>query len=75
MFNNRRAKRGAELYDFLMSKRFDRATEAECRGIIDSLASGYRESDKYLRAGRKSWLPIEDAKIALTRLPGCEDGR
>ncbi|MET0742703.1 MAG: hypothetical protein ABWY78_04975 [Microvirga sp.] len=75
VFNNRRASRGCELYDFVMSKRFDRYTEKECRGVIDSLASGYRESDRAFRDGRKSWLPYRDALDALGRLPGVADER
>lgn len=56
-FNNRRALRGAELYDLLMALRYDRETaktlkvwRAFCR-----LAAMFRAEDKADREGRKSW--------------------
>lgn len=74
-FNNRRWARGTEIYDFLMSRRFERAHESEARSFLDALASGYREQDKAARDGRKSWVTFEEAKAKLDRLPGCLDGR
>lgn len=60
-FDNRRMKRGAELYDLLMVTRFDRS-DAGRKGTqseLSSLASAYRRADKVKRAGRKSWIPLE----------------
>lgn len=56
-FNNRRKRRGAELYDLYMAHRFDRAvaTELGVFQAINRLASDYREQDKAERAGRRSW--------------------
>jgi NTP pyrophosphatase (non-canonical NTP hydrolase) len=57
-FHNRRRDRGAELYDILMCKRYDRKgelTEKEARRIVDSLCRAYRDADKSARNGRKSW--------------------
>ena len=79
VFNNRRASRGAELYDFVMNMRIvsDRSGPEvkECRAIIEALAGGYRESDKRHRDGRRSWMTLDEAKLALNRLAGCSDGR
>lgn len=61
-FYNRRNIRGAQMYDILMSKRYDRATESEARGLLDRLARAARDADKALRDGRPSWLPFEQAK-------------
>jgi len=59
-FNNRRAKRGAELYDLYMAHRFDRAaaTDAKVISLMNRLASNYRRQDQDQRAGRRSWRPL-----------------
>lgn len=56
-WNNRRAVRGAELYDLLMVTRFDRqaATENKVWRTINRLAGRYRDEDKARREGRRSW--------------------
>lgn len=66
-FNNRRAIRGAELYDLFMAMRYDRseAVKAGAWTIMCNLARAYRDSDKALRDGRKSW----DMKETINRLP------
>ncbi len=56
-FNNRRKARGAELYDFFMAHRFDRA-EAARLGFLQAmnrLASIWRDEDKGKREARRSW--------------------
>lgn len=56
-FNNQRAMRGAELYDLAMALRHDRKT-ATAYGVLKlmwRLCSLFRDEDKRLRAGRKSW--------------------
>jgi hypothetical protein len=81
-WNNRKAVRGDEMYDFLMLRRFgddavkgknSRAYANECLAIVDSLLSGYREADKERRAGRRSYNDLGDAKARLNRLPSCPD--
>lgn len=55
-FNNRRMTRGAELYDILMSGRFERATHAgSWRPLMTQIATHYRDKDKAERDGRQSW--------------------
>jgi predicted nucleic acid-binding Zn ribbon protein len=57
-WHNRRRDRGAELYDILMCKRYERngeLTEKVARRLVDSLCRAYRDGDKTARAGRKSW--------------------
>jgi hypothetical protein len=64
-FMNRRKKRGAQLYDFVMSKRYDRINENDARSLIDNLARAARDADKHERDGRPSWIPFEEAKKAV----------
>lgn len=56
-WNNRRAVRGAEMYDLFMALRFQRelATEMQLRTVMTQLASAFREDDLKKRAGRRSW--------------------
>ncbi|RWQ35508.1 MAG: transcriptional regulator [Mesorhizobium sp.] len=56
-WNNRRMKRGAELYDLYMAHRFDRANAKDLRVFqaINRMASNFREEDRTERAGRQSW--------------------
>lgn len=56
-WNNRRAVRGAELYDLFMALRFDRqtATLLKVWKLLNRLAAIYRAEDKRDRAGRLSW--------------------
>lgn len=53
--NNRRMTRGAELYDFYMSMRFERATHSGNIAVMNQMAAAWREDDKVNRAGRYSW--------------------
>lgn len=66
-WNNRRMVRGAELYDLLMADNYERDLRGEHKllGLAHSLMRAYRDSDKHLRNGRKSW----DAKEAIDRVP------
>lgn len=81
-FNNRRAVRGAELYDLYMAHRFERP-EAQANGVfkaINRLASNWREQDRRERSGRKSWRPFQkifDAKpyLGAVRLGWMRAGR
>jgi hypothetical protein len=60
-WNNRRAVRGAQLYDLWMITRYERGL-ARLRGvwtIMCNLARAYRDSDQHLRAGRRSWRRID----------------
>lgn len=56
-FNNRRAKRGAELYDLFMALRHDRAvaTAFKVWRLLNRLAAGFRAEDVAERDGRRSW--------------------
>lgn len=59
-WNNRRLKRGAELYDLFMAHRFDRkaAGEAKVISLMNRLASNFRREDQDTRGGRRSWRPL-----------------
>lgn len=56
-FNNRRSKRGAEIYDLLMALRHDRhtATVLKVWTLLSRCAAIYREEDRAERDGRRSW--------------------
>jgi len=55
-FNNRRAMRGAEMYDLVMAGRFERATHAGMwRPTLTLLATHYRDKDRRERDGKQSW--------------------
>jgi len=56
-FNNRRALRGAEMYDLMMKYRYDRkaASQDGTWSQLCALATAARASDHTLRAGRISW--------------------
>ncbi len=56
-WNNRRATRGAELYDLYMAHRFDRQA-AQALGVfqaINRMASNWRQEDRDARGARRSW--------------------
>lgn len=55
-FNNRRASRGAAMYDYYMAMRFQRATHGQSIAILNQMASMFREEDRKDRAGRMSWI-------------------
>lgn len=59
-FNNRRAQRGAVLYDLFMATRYqrDEAKDAGCWTFMCALAADWREEDRKERDGRKSWRPF-----------------
>lgn len=60
-WNNRRATRGATVFDLLMALRFERtlAKKLKVWTLLCRLAFEYRQEDIRLRAGRKSWRPPE----------------
>lgn len=76
-YNNRRAMRGAELYDIVMAWRFGDGEGRinEARDLLCSLVSGYNEEDKRSRPGRRSYMKYRTAKHNLNRLPGVPDNR
>ena len=56
-FNNRRAMRGAELYDLFMATRYERES-AVSKGVwtnMCKLAASWKQEDDRERAGRHSW--------------------
>ena len=55
-FNSRRMTRGAEMYDYVMSGRFERATHAGMwRPVLTTMATHFRDADRRDRDGRQSW--------------------
>lgn len=58
-FNNRRAMRGAELYDLVMALRYDRGASKALHvwRLICRMAATFRQEDERERDGRKSWRP------------------
>lgn len=64
--NRRRITRGAELYDIVMSARFERPGERPEPGLYDRMIQAYRSADLALRSGRPSWQKVTQA---ITRLP------
>lgn len=56
-WNNRRMKRGAELYDFMMVLRFERGRAKALRlwTMMCRLVAIFREEDRTQRSGRRSW--------------------
>ncbi len=62
LFNNRRAVRGAQLYDLVMAHRFerDRAQKAGVLKLMWRMCSMFWEEDKEQRAGRRSWDDLRD---------------
>ena len=55
VFNNRRMTRGAELYDYYMSMRYERDTHSGNIAIMNQMAMKWRDEDKASRDGRQSW--------------------
>jgi hypothetical protein len=66
-FNNRRALRGAEMYDLMMKCRFDRksAKDDATWSQLCALASAYRAADKEQRDGRVSWDQNAQADLPM----------
>jgi hypothetical protein len=58
-FNNRRALRGADLYDVLMCMRYDRDNAEGALSLLCRMASNFRALDRREREGRRSWLGLE----------------
>lgn len=67
-FNNRRAGRGAEIYDLMMALRYERetATESAIWSKACALLAHFRTEDERERNGRKSW---QDHKAVTERKP------
>ncbi|SEE60114.1 hypothetical protein SAMN05519104_6687 [Rhizobiales bacterium GAS188] len=65
-FANRRAQRGADLYDLFMASRFDLATAKDLKlwRMMNRLASHFRAEDKRIREGRRSWMRPGDSLAA-----------
>lgn len=66
-WNNRRAIRGAEMYDVYMAMAYERSkrTDLDLFTTLNRMARAYRDADKALRDGRKSW----NVEETLARLP------
>ena len=68
-FNNRRATRGAELFDYYMSMRYQRATHGGNIAVMNQMALAWRDEDRAEREGRQSWMTpdLSGDPNALTR--------
>jgi hypothetical protein len=69
-FHNRRAQRGAELFDLFMAMRFDRAS-AEAAGawsLMCRMAAAFKCEDDRERDGRQSWDDVETVKARNSHL-------
>lgn len=75
--HNRRATRGAELYDLLMTMRYDRAhaKDEALWSHICALTSAYRTSDKRKRPGRTSFDRDAHRRLPMTYDVQTGDGR
>lgn len=63
-WQNRRAVRGAELYDMFMTMRFDRANAKGVYAVMCRMASEWNEQDKAAgltaETGRRSFSPVKE---------------
>ncbi len=68
-FNNRRAMRGAELYDLFLASRFDRQDPAVdgVWSVLCRMAHVWRAQDEAERDGRKSWCPAKEVRGRTAR--------
>ena len=69
-YNNRRQLHGADLFDLVMSWRFDRANAkaAGALSLLCRMAAAFRAQDKSDRAGRKSWQSVSKVRERNVRL-------
>lgn len=69
-YNNRRANRGAALYDLVMEMRYDRpaAKERESFTQLCALAAQFHDEDK--AQGKRSWSSSVRMKATNSRLAG-----
>lgn len=67
-FHHRRHKRGAEIYDLMMTMRYDRERAAELGvwATLCRMAQGFQEEDARDRSGRRSW---DDPARVISRKP------
>lgn len=65
-WNNRRMVRGSELYDLFMAMGYerDKRKSLDLFTTLNRLARAFRDSDKSLRDGRRSW----DVDAAIERM-------
>jgi hypothetical protein len=63
-FHNRKAQRGALLFDVLMALRFDRsrAKDHAALSLLCRMASAFRAQDVNERGARRSWDDIADVR-------------
>ena len=71
-FNNRRALRGATLYDLEMIKTYEPGYYAEhnLADVRENLIAHWQRDDVLARAGRKSWKRAFDVMADLVRFRG-----
>ena len=70
VYNNRRQRHGADLFDLVMAWRFDRRTAkaAGALSLICRMAATFRAEDNSERAGRKSWQSISKVRERNVRV-------
>jgi hypothetical protein len=61
-WNNRRAERGAQIYDLFMALRYERsdATDLKLWKLMNRMGANFREEDAADRGGRRSWRRAKD---------------
>jgi len=76
-FHNRKAQRGAQLFDLVMALRFERkrAKEFGAWSLMCRMASAFRQQDTSERAGRRSWDDIADARARNARFLAAVVGK
>lgn len=73
-FNNRRATRGAMLYDLFMQQRQCRKDDRNHWSIMCRLEQHWVADDNYHRAGRRSWLDPDHITVRLPFLKAVARG-
>lgn len=74
-FNNRKATRGAQLYDLVMSMRFVRAEAKDALFLLCRAAARFKAEDERDRAGRPSWDDVETVRARNPSLLSTVVGR
>jgi hypothetical protein len=71
-FHNRRALRGAQLYDLIMTMRYDRAAGAW--SMLCRMAASFKIEDDRERPGRRSWDKVAKVRDRNAHLSAATVG-
>jgi hypothetical protein len=76
-FHNRKARRGAQLFDLVMALRFDRrrAKELGAWSLLCRMATAFRAEDMHERDGRLSWDDPQTVRARSARFVAAVVGR